>query len=92
MRSDETSRSVTLVYFAWVRERIGVERETLDLPADVETGADLIAFLKARGAHYEAALADELAIRMAIDMELADFGRQLGDAREIALFPPMTGG
>lgn len=86
------ARTATLVYFAWVRERIGVEREDLELPDSVRTGHDLIAFLKARGAQYEAALHDDLAIRMALDMELAAFNEPIADAREIALFPPMTGG
>lgn len=85
-------RTATLVYFAWVRERIGVEREDIELPDKVQTGHDLIAFLKARGEHYQAALDDDLAIRMALDMELVAFDQPIADAREIALFPPMTGG
>ena len=86
------ARTVTLVYFAWLRERIGVEREELELPDAVNTGHDLIAFLRERGAHYQAALDDDLAIRMAVDMELVGFDAPIADAREIALFPPMTGG
>ncbi len=86
------SRQVTLVYFASVRELVGLDRETVDLPDSVKTGADLIAHLRSLGTQYEAALADELAIRIAVDMELVGFDDAIADAREIALFPPMTGG
>ena len=81
-----------LVYFAWVRERIGVPEEELDLPAGVKTGADLLAWLKTRGENYEAALAVDNTIRIAVDQEHVEHGETLGDPREIALFPPMTGG
>jgi len=81
-----------LVYFAWVRERIGTGEEEIDLPADVKTGADLLAWMKTRGENYEAALAMDNAIRIAVDQEHVDHDEPLGSPREIALFPPMTGG
>ena len=83
---------VKFVYFAWVRERIGLTEEELELPDHVKTGDDLIAWLRARGEGYEAALADAHAIRIAVDQEHIQPGEAIGAAREIALFPPMTGG
>ena len=83
---------IEIVYFAWVRERIGVPEEDVDLPSSVETGADLLAWLKTRGENYEAALAMDNAIRIAVDQEHVEHGETLGSPREIALFPPMTGG
>ncbi|PYE35799.1 molybdopterin synthase subunit MoaD [Rhizobium sp. PP-F2F-G38] len=85
-------REVRLVYFAWVRERIGVGDEIVSLPDTVVTAGDLIAFLKTRGEDYEAALEHENVIRVAIDQEHVEHDEPLGSAREIALFPPMTGG
>ncbi|MCA1366362.1 molybdopterin converting factor subunit 1 [Bradyrhizobium sp. BRP14] len=84
--------TVNLVYFSWVRERIGKGEEMLDLPADVVTVADLIAHLKTRGAEYEAAFEHQNVIRAAINQEHVDHGEPIAGAREIALFPPMTGG
>jgi molybdopterin synthase sulfur carrier subunit len=81
-----------LVYFAWVRERIGLSEETVDLPPAVVTVSDLLAWLKSRGEGYEAALLHPKAIRVAIDQEHADHDERIGSPREIALFPPMTGG
>lgn len=86
------SQNVKFVYFAWVRERIGVQEEMLDLPDDVQTGADVITWLKARGENYALALDDAHAIRMAVNQEHIHPTDQIGTAREIALFPPMTGG
>ncbi len=79
-----------VLYFAWVRERIGVPRER------VETGAtsvaELVEELKAREPRYAAAFADLSAIRVAVDQELADLDAPLAGRREVAFFPPMTGG
>ncbi len=83
---------VKLVYFAWVRERIGMNEEEIDLPDTVTTVADLIDHLKGRGEGYEMALANPDVIRVAINQEHRQHGDCLEDAREIALFPPMTGG
>ena len=81
-----------LVYFAWVRERIGVDEEVVDLPETVKTGADLLRWMKTRGENYEAALEFDNAIRIAVDQEHIDQKETIGTPREIAFFPPMTGG
>ncbi len=81
-----------LVYFAWVRERIGLADEEVELPAGVATVADLLYWLKARGENYDAALQAPEIIRVAIDQEHVDHCEPVAGASEIALFPPMTGG
>lgn len=83
---------VKLVYFAWVRERIGRGEEELELPAAVVTGGDLLNHLKTLGEEYEMALEFPEAIRIAINMEHVEHDESIVGAREIALFPPMTGG
>jgi molybdopterin synthase sulfur carrier subunit len=79
-----------VLYFAWLRERIGASRE------DVETGAatvmELVEELRAREQRYAVAFADLASIRVAIDQELADYDAPLAGAREVAFFPPVTGG
>jgi molybdopterin synthase sulfur carrier subunit len=79
-----------VLYFAWVRERIGIPRETVDTQA--ATVADLVAELSAREERYAAAFSDLTALRVAVDQELTDFDAPLDGAREVAFFPPMTGG
>ncbi|KTS28752.1 molybdenum cofactor biosynthesis protein MoaD [Methylobacterium indicum] len=81
-----------LVYFAWVRERIGRPEETLDLPAEVATVADLVAFLKGRGEEYAYAFETEGVVRAAVDRVHAKPETPLAGAAEVAFFPPMTGG
>jgi sulfur-carrier protein len=81
-----------LVYFAWVRERIGRPEEEIELPPDIRTVAELLAWLRERGEEYRAALQQPEVIRVAIDQEHVDHGQPIAGAREIALFPPMTGG
>ncbi|MGB3643615.1 MAG: molybdopterin converting factor subunit 1 [Mesorhizobium sp.] len=81
-----------LIYFAWVRERIGKQEEEVELPASVATVADLLQWLRARGEEYENALQQPQVIRVAIDREHVDHAQEIAGAREIALFPPMTGG
>ncbi|URK88124.1 molybdopterin converting factor subunit 1 [Rhizobium sp. RCAM05350] len=84
--------SVNLVYFAWVRERIGRGEETLELPEHVVTAGDLLTHLKTLGEEYETALEHENVIRVAINQEHVDHHETIAGAREIAIFPPMTGG
>lgn len=79
-----------VLYFAWVRERIGLPRETVSTQAT--TVADLVAELSAREERYAAAFADLAALRVALDQDLADFDAPLEGVREVAFFPPMTGG
>jgi molybdopterin synthase sulfur carrier subunit len=81
---------VDIVYFAWVRERIGLARETVQ--TDAATVADLIAELCARDPRYAAAFADTSALRVALDQDLSEFDAPLAGVREVAFFPPMTGG
>jgi sulfur-carrier protein len=81
-----------LIYFAWVRERIGKAEETIDLPDNVKTVSDLLLFLRSRGEEYEAALLVPKVIRVAINHEHVEHDELIAGAREIALFPPMTGG
>jgi molybdopterin synthase sulfur carrier subunit len=79
-----------ILYFAWVRERIGLPRETVD--TDAATVSDLVRELATREDRYAAAFADVSALRVAIDQTLTDFDAPLRGAREVAFFPPMTGG
>lgn len=79
-----------ILYFAWVRERIGLPRETVKTSA--ETVMDLVTELRGREERYEAAFADLSALRVALDQDLSDFDAPLAGVREVAFFPPMTGG
>lgn len=92
MTADPATRTVKLVYFAWVRERVGLAEETLEIPRDLGTVADLVRWLKRRGEGYETAFANEAVVRAALDHVHAKPHALLGSAREIAFFPPMTGG
>ncbi|GJD35906.1 molybdopterin converting factor subunit 1 [Methylobacterium aerolatum] len=81
-----------LVYFAWVRERIGRPEETLDPPPEVRTVADLLVWLRGRGEEYAYAFENEGIVRAAIDRVHAKPDTPIAGAGEIAFFPPMTGG
>ncbi|MFC3086879.1 molybdopterin converting factor subunit 1 [Tabrizicola soli] len=81
---------IDVLYFAWVRERIGLPRERVETGA--ATVAGLVKELCAREERYAAAFADISALRVALDQELADFDAPLAGVREVAFFPPMTGG
>ncbi|AUJ64939.1 molybdopterin converting factor subunit 1 [Aestuarium zhoushanense] len=81
---------IDVLYFAWVRERIGVPRE--QVATDAATVAELIEELKTREERYALAFSDLRALRVAVDQELTDFDASLAGAREVAFFPPMTGG
>jgi len=81
---------IDILYFAWVRERIGVPKESLETSAS--TVAGLVEELKAREERYALAFADISALRVAVDQELTDFDAPITDATEVAFFPPMTGG
>ncbi|MEM9106504.1 MAG: molybdopterin converting factor subunit 1 [Pseudomonadota bacterium] len=83
---------VKLIYFAWIRERIGKSEEDIDLPEGVETIGDLISHLNARGDGYAAAMAVPEVVHAAINQQHCLHEDPIGEAREIALFPPMTGG
>jgi sulfur-carrier protein len=81
---------IDVLYFAWVRERIGLPRERVETQA--ATVADLIAELSAREDRYAMAFADLASLRVALDQELSSFDAPLAGVREVAFFPPMTGG
>ena len=84
--------TVKLLYFAWVREKIGKVEEIVDLPAGIATVADLVAWLKDRGPEYAEAFARPGVVRAAIDKKHVQPASPIAGAREIALFPPVTGG
>ncbi|MCY4300647.1 MAG: molybdopterin converting factor subunit 1 [Aestuariivita sp.] len=79
-----------ILYFAWVRERIGIPRETVETQA--RTVLELVNELKQREPRYEAAFSDLSALKVALDQSLSDFDADIDGVCEIAFFPPMTGG
>ncbi len=81
-----------LRYFAWVRVQVGYAEEDIELPPHIATVGDLLGWLATRGANFATALARPEAIRVAVDQASVDRDHPLAAAREIALFPPMTGG
>lgn len=81
---------MNVLYFAWVRERIGVPKEIVETNA--KTVSELVEELRGREDRYEAAFADLSALRVAVDQELTEFDASIEGAREVAFFPPMTGG
>jgi molybdopterin synthase sulfur carrier subunit len=81
-----------LVYFAWVRERVGKAEEEIEPPASVRTVAELIRWLCGRGDEYAHAFEQAKSIRAAIDRSHVKPDAAIAGAREIAFFPPMTGG
>lgn len=81
---------MVVLYFAWVRERIGVPKEKVETTA--ATVMELVQELRAREERYALAFSDLGALRVAVDQELSDFDAALDGAREVAFFPPMTGG
>lgn len=84
------TRRVEVRYFAWLRERIGEGSETVETAA--ETVRELVEELRGREERYAVAFSDLRAIRVAVDQELVDLDAGLTEAREVAFFPPMTGG
>jgi len=81
---------IDVMYFAWVRERIGLPKERIETNAT--TVAQLVDELRGREERYAAAFADLAALRVAVDQELSDYDAPLKGVREVAFFPPMTGG
>ena len=79
-----------VLYFAWVRERIGLPKERIETQA--ATVAELVDELRAREERYAMAFEDLSALRVALDQTLSDFDAPLDGVREVAFFPPMTGG
>ncbi|MDE0946665.1 MAG: molybdopterin converting factor subunit 1 [Sphingobium sp.] len=83
---------LTIVYFAWVREAIGRDEEQVDRPGPGMTVADLVTTLAAGGGGYAEALGDPARLRAAVDQRFVPMDTMIGDAKEVALFPPVTGG
>lgn len=83
---------LTILYFAWVREAIGLDEERVAQPAPGVTVADLVAQLAAQGGGHGEALGDPARLRAALDQHFVAMDSPIGDARELALFPPVTGG
>ena len=81
-----------LLYFAWLRNRIGTAEEELAPPADVNTVAELVAWLKTLGPGYAEALANPDVVKVAVNQEYARASDPVGPDDEVALFPPVTGG
>jgi molybdopterin synthase sulfur carrier subunit len=83
---------VTLLYFAWIRQKVGTAQETLDLPPDVKTVRDLIEHLKKRGGGFLEAFGNPARLRAAVNQEHAGFDAAISENDEVAFFPPVTGG
>lgn len=81
-----------LLYFAWLKSKIGISEEEVAVPDDVRTVSDLIAWLKGRGPGYADALANEAVVKVAVNQEFARQDQAVGNCDEVALFPPVTGG
>ena len=81
---------MNILYFAWVRERVGVSEEQFD--GDAKTVSDVLDALADRSEAHALALSDRAVIRVALDQELVEMSATVQDARELAIFPPMTGG
>ena len=81
-----------VLYFAWLRSKIGREEETIDLPDGVDTAGGLIDWLRGRGAPYDGALANAQTVKIAVNKTFANRDTPITDSDEVALFPPVTGG
>ena len=81
-----------LLYFAWLRQRIGSAEETVTPPPEVTTVGELLAWLATRGPGYAEALNDLSVVRVAVNQEFAQSGDPVKAGDEVALFPPVTGG
>jgi molybdopterin synthase sulfur carrier subunit len=84
--------AIEMLYFAWVREGVGTGSERIEPPGEVETVAQLIDWLASRSEGHARAFADRARLRAAIDQSFVPMTALLGTAREVALFPPVTGG
>ncbi len=83
---------MTLLYFAWVRQKIGRAEEILDLPDDIATVRELTEYLRERGGGYGEAFAELARLRAAVNQEHVSFDAPIASEDEVAFFPPVTGG
>ena len=88
----DTEAQLTVLYFAWVRERTGKAQEVIDLPAGVSTVAELVAWLAERSPGHASAFANRRSIRCAVNHEFAPPDTRIYPGDEVAFFPPVTGG
>jgi len=88
----DAASSLTILYFAWLRERTGTSQETVTLPAGVTTVADLIAWLAERSPGHASAFANLRTVRCAVNQDFAEPATRLRPGDEVAFFPPVTGG
>lgn len=91
-RADAAGQRLTVRYFAWVREKVGRAEETVEVPDGVATIRDLVGWLAARGPEYAEAFRRPDVVRVALDQVHVKPAQPIGNAREIAFFPPVTGG
>jgi molybdopterin synthase sulfur carrier subunit len=81
-----------LLYFAWLRQKVGKPEETVDPPGNITTVAQLIEWLKTRGPNYVDALTNTKLVRVAVNREYVAYDHRVKPSDEVALFPPVTGG
>jgi sulfur-carrier protein len=86
------SKPLTILYFAWMRERVGLSQEELSLPEGVATVAQLVDWLSVRDSGHASAFENPGAVRCAVNQEFADYTVALHPGDEVAFFPPVTGG
>jgi molybdopterin synthase sulfur carrier subunit len=84
--------ALTVLYFARLRERLGLAQEDIALQPNLASVGDLLNYLRARGPQWQAALGDERVVRVAVNQDLVQSDTRLKDGDEVALFPPVTGG
>lgn len=85
-------RTLNIVYFAWVKERLGRDGESVEIDEKVQRVGDLISRLRSRDAAFEHVFKDTTKLRFALDQDFVDLNAKIGEADELAIFPPVTGG
>ncbi len=81
-----------ILYFAWLRQKTGIDAEDVEMPPEISDVADLLDWLKKRNSNFANALADFDSIRVAVNQEFAELDAPVAQGDEVAIFPPMTGG
>jgi molybdopterin synthase sulfur carrier subunit len=81
-----------ILYFAWLRSKVGVPTETVELPAEVTTAGALVEWLKTRSPRHAEALANSKVVKVAVNQEHVPYDHPISATDEVALFPPVTGG
>ena len=81
-----------ILYFAWVRDAVGVDEEFVSIPVEIASVGALARYLSSRSVGHAQAFADPARLRAAVDLVMVSFDAPIGDAKEIAFFPPVTGG